>query len=149
MNPRLPKFAKGKFNPKFPEKYIGLKTPTYRSSWEQAFMRLCDEHPNVAKWASESIKIPYRHPFTGKYTVYVPDFFVVYQDKLGKKHAELIEVKPKSQISMEAAGRSLGKRKQVAINQCKWEAANAYCKQQKIRFRVISEAQLFHSGSRK
>ena len=44
-------------------------------------MRLCDEHPNVAKWASESIKIPYRHPFTGKYTVYVPDFFVVYVDK--------------------------------------------------------------------
>ena len=54
MNPRLPKFAKGKFNPKFPEKYIGLKTPTYRSSWEQAFMRLCDEHPNVEghkEWA--------------------------------------------------------------------------------------------------
>ena len=74
----LPRFAKGKFYPKNQEKYIGLKTPTYRSSWEQAFMRLCDEHPNVAKWASESIKIPYRHPFTGKYTVYVPDFFVVY-----------------------------------------------------------------------
>ena len=45
--------------------------------------------------------------------------------------------------------KSQKKRKQVAINQCKWEAANAYCKQQKIRFRVISEDQLFHSGSRK
>ena len=54
----LPRFARGKFTPKNQEKYIGLKTPTYRSSWEQAFMRLCDEHPNVAKWASESIKIP-------------------------------------------------------------------------------------------
>ena len=110
MNPRLPKFAKGKFNPKFPEKYIGLKTPTYRSSWEQAFMRLCDEHPNVAKWASESIKIPYRHPFTGKYTVYVPDFFIVYMDKNGRKHAEMIEVKPSDQMTMERAGKSQAKK---------------------------------------
>ena len=77
----LPRFARGKFYPKNAEKYVGLKTPTYRSSWEHAFMRLCDEHPNVYKWASESIKIPYRHPFTGKYTVYVPDFFIVYVDK--------------------------------------------------------------------
>ena len=112
----LPRFAKGKFSPKNAEKYIGLKTPTYRSSWEHAFMRLCDEHPNVAKWASESIKIPYRHPMTGKYTVYVPDFFIVYVDKNGRKHAEMVEVKPKSQTTMEAAGRSIGKKKQVLIN---------------------------------
>ena len=112
-------------------------------------MRLCDEHPNVSKWASESIKIPYRHPFTGKYTVYVPDFFVVYIDKNGAKHAELIEVKPMSQTNMESAGKSMGKKKQVVINQAKWEAANAYAKQQKIRFRVVSEEQLFHQGTRK
>ena len=90
----LPRFARGKFYPKNTEKYVGLSTPTYRSSWEHAFMRLCDEHPNVYKWASESIKIPYRHPFTGKYTVYVPDFFIVYNDKNSKKHAEMVEVKP-------------------------------------------------------
>ena len=145
----LPRFAKGKFTCKNPDKYIGLKTPTYRSSWEQAFMRLCDEHPNVAKWASESIKIPYRHPFSGKYTVYVPDFFVVYSDKEGRKHAELIEVKPIAQSSLEAAGKSMGKRKQVVLNQAKWEAATAYAKQNRIRFRVVSEEQLFHTGKRK
>ena len=52
------KFAKGRYILKNQEKYVGTKTPMYRSSWEQAFMRLCDEHPNVAKWASESIRIP-------------------------------------------------------------------------------------------
>ena len=145
----LPSFAKGKFFPKDKEKYIGLKTPTYRSSWEHAFMRLCDEHPNVAKWASESIKIPYRHPFTGKYTVYVPDFFIVYTDKNGRKNAELVEVKPKSQTNMMDAGKSFAKKKQVALNMAKWEAANAYAKQNKIRFRVVSGDQLFHNGSRK
>ena len=145
----LPRFAKGKFYPKNNEKYIGLKTPTYRSSWEHAFMRLCDEHPNVGKWASESIKIPYRHPLTGKYTIYVPDFFVVYVDKNGKTNAELIEVKPKSQTSILNAGKSQGKKKQVVINMAKWEAATAYAKQNRIRFRVVSEDQLFHSGTRK
>ena len=143
------KFAHGKYNLKNQEKYIGLKTPTYRSGWEHAFMRLCDEHPNVAKWASESIKIPYRHPFTGKYTIYVPDFFVVYVDKNGRKHAELIEVKPAAHSTMERAGRSYKKQQQVIINNAKWEAANAYAKQQKIKFRVVSEEQLFHNGSRK
>ena len=125
----LPRFAKGKFTPKNQEKYVGLKTPTYRSSWEHAFMRLCDEHPNVAKWASESIKIPYRHPLTGKYTVYVPDFFVVYVDKNGRKNAELIEVKPKSQTNIFDAGKSQGRKTSSII----WQSgsANAYAKQTK------------------
>ena len=121
----LPRFAKGKFYPKNQEKYIGLKTPTYRSSWEQAFMRLCDEHPNVSKWASESIKIPYRHPFTGKYTVYVPDFFVVYVDKNGRKNAEMIEVKPMSQSSMERAGKSMAMKLSNEIMDAAREAGNS------------------------
>jgi len=81
--------------------------------------------------------------------VYVPDFFIVYMDKNGKKHAEMIEVKPMSQTTMESAGRSMAKKKQVIINMAKWEAANAYAKQRKIRFRVVSEEQLFHNGKRK
>ena len=143
------KFATGKYEVVNKGKFVGNRNPTYRSSWEHAFMRLCDEHPNVYQWASESIKIPYRHPLTGKYTVYVPDFFIVYMDKGGKKHAEMVEVKPKAQTNMEAAGKSMGKKKQVVINMAKWEAANAYAKQRKIRFRVVSEEQLFHQGTRK
>ena len=50
---------------------------------------------------------------------------------------------------MEKAGRSHAKRKQVVLNQAKWEAANAYARQNKIRFRVVSEEQLFHQGTRK
>ena len=112
-------------------------------------MKLGNENTNVDKRASETIKIPYRHPLTGKYTVYVPDFFIVYVDKNGRKNAELIEVKPLSQTRMEMAGKSMGKKKQVIINQAKWEAANAYARQNKIRFRVVSEDQLFHNGTRK
>jgi hypothetical protein len=56
------KFASGKFTLKNPEKYIGNKTPTYRSGWEFHFMRFCDENPNITQWASEAVKIPYRNP---------------------------------------------------------------------------------------
>jgi len=143
------RWSQGLFQPKNTNKYVGKKTPKYRSSWEFAFMRFCDNNPGVMQWASESIKIPYRHPFTGKYTVYVPDFFIVYVDKNGKKNAEMIEVKPMSQTNMESAGKSLAKKKQVVINMAKWQAAGAYAKQRKIGFRVVSEEQLFHNGKRK
>jgi hypothetical protein len=79
----------------------------------------------------------------------VPDFFIVYVDKNGAKHAELIEVKPKAQTNLQDAGKSQGKKKQVVINMAKWEAANAYARQNRIKFRVISEEQLFHQGTRK
>ena len=87
-------WSRGKYEVKNPDKYVGLKKPTYRSSWEAAFMRFCDNHPSISKWASESIKIPYVNPLTGKNTVYWPDFFIVYPDKRGKNRAELIEIKP-------------------------------------------------------
>jgi len=86
------KFAQGRFDPKNPEKYVGTRTPIYRSSWEWTFMKTCDENPSIQQWASESIKIPYRDPTTGKQTVYVPDFLIVYVDKDGKKHAEIVDL---------------------------------------------------------
>lgn len=142
------KFAQGKFTPLHPDKYAGKKTPTYRSGWELTFMQFCDNHPSVVQWASEAITIPYRNPLTGKQTIYVPDFFIVYQDKRGKRRAELIEVKPKSQTTMENA-RSTRDKAAVAVNYAKWEAANAWCKQQGIIFRVITENDIYHSGRKK
>jgi len=93
----MSRYANGKYSLKFPEKYIGNKTPTYRSSWEFHFMKFCDEHPSVAQWANESIRIPYKNPLTGRQTIYVPDFFIAYSDAKGKKRVELIEVKPANQ----------------------------------------------------
>ena len=138
----MPKFAQGKFNVKNPDKYVGNKMPTYRSSWEFAFMRFCDEHTSVAQWASEAIKIPYRHPFTGKHTVYVPDFFIVYQDKRGRRRAELIEVKPKSQTTMENA-RSIRDKAAVAVNYAKWEAATQWARKRGMKFRVLNENDIY------
>jgi hypothetical protein len=145
----MPKFAQGKFEIKNPSKYVGTKSPMARSSWETVFMRMLDEHPGVQSWASESVKIPYKDPLTGKYTVYVPDFFIVYQDKNGKKHAEVVEVKPKNQTMRESVGKSRYNQEQYIKNMAKWEAATAWCKQQGIRFRVINEDDIFHTGSKR
>ena len=78
------KFAQGKYVIKNPDKYVGNKIPTYRSSWEWHFMRFCDLDERILKWASEAVQIPYRCPLTGKRTVYVLDFFIQYADKQGK-----------------------------------------------------------------
>ena len=142
----MAKFASGKYTVKNPAKYAGNKTPMYRSSWEWAFMQFCDNHPGVIQWASEAIKIPYKNPLTGKNTIYVPDFIVVYQDKNGKKRAECIEVKPKKETTMEQAGKSQMAQARVVVNMAKWEAASRWCKQNRIKFRVVTEDDIFHKG---
>ena len=145
----MSRFAQGKFNLKNTEKYIGNRTPTYRSGWEFTFMKFCDEHPSVAKWASEAIRIPYRNPLSGKQTIYVPDFFIVYSDRKGKQRVELIEVKPKNQTVKEKVGRSKHNQAHWIVNQAKWEAARAYCKQNGIYFRIVTEDDIFHTGRRR
>jgi hypothetical protein len=143
------RFAQGKYTPKFPEKYVGNHMPTYRSSWEWQFMRFCDMNEHVMKWASEVIKIPYRCPLTGKQTVYVPDFFIQYVDKTGSILTELIEVKPANQTLYEKVGKSKNNRIEYARNLAKWQAAQAWCKANGIKFRVLNEGDLFHTGKKR
>lgn len=141
-------YAQGKFQIRNPAKYIGSGTPTYRSGWEMVFMQFCDNNPAILQWASEAINIPYRNPFTNKQTIYVPDFLIIYEDKSGQKHAEVIEIKPSTETTLESA-RSPRDRAYVALNMAKWQAANAWCKQQGMKFRVITENEIFHKGNKR
>jgi hypothetical protein len=141
----MSKFAQGIFEVQNHGKYVGGKAPYYRSSWELAFMRMCDSHPNITKWASENVKIPYLHPQTGKYANYVPDFMIQYVDKDGGEHVELIEIKPSNQTTMENA-RTIGQKWQTAINAAKWTAAQEWCQRKGIRFKVINEDQIFQNN---
>lgn len=142
------KFASGEYLVENRTKYVGQKAPKYRSSWELAFMRMCDAHPNIHKWASENIKIPYRSPMDGKYHNYVPDFMIQYTDKNGSSHVELIEIKPANQTTMENAKNSRNQI-QVAINAAKWTAAQEWCKRKGIRFKVINEDQIFQTKKKR
>jgi hypothetical protein len=142
----MSKFANGKFVLTNTEKYVGNHQPTYRSSWEWKFMNFCDKDPRILKWASEAIKIPYKDPFTGRNTVYVPDFFIQYADRNGVMQVELIEVKPQSQTLFEKAGKNRNNQLQWAKNQVKWRAAQNWCSRQGIKFRVLTENDLFVNG---
>jgi hypothetical protein len=139
----MAKFARGKYAIKHPEKYVGTKTPIYRSSWEWTFMNFCDNNKSVLKWASEAVQIPYRDPLTGRQTVYVPDFFIQYSDKKNRIITELIEIKPASQTILERVGKNKYNQAQFVKNQAKWKAANAWCQQQGLKFRILNENDIF------
>jgi len=144
----MSKFAQGVFQPQNINKYVGKGSPRYRSSWEWSFFQFCDNNDHVLEWASEAISIKYRHPLTGKITNYIPDIFIRYRTKNNKVCTEIIEIKPKSQTTMEGA-RTHRDKLVVAVNMAKWQAATAWCRRAGIVFRVLDETQLFHNGGRK
>lgn len=142
----MPNYMRGIYELSNPAKYIGKKAPRYRSGWELAVFRMCDNHPAITGWGSETHRIPYRHPLTGKATTYVPDLLLVYKDREGHNHAEMVEIKPAKQ-TLEGAKSQFDKA-QAVVNHAKWEAAKAWCKQQGMAFRVITEHQIFNKPQR-
>ena len=144
----MSKYAQGKFQLQNPAKYVGNKTPTYRSSWEYVFMQFCDNNPNILQWASEAVHINYRNPLTGRNTIYVPDFLITYIDAGGGQRAEVVEVKPRKETTLEGA-KNVRDQAAAILNMAKWEAARAWCKAHGLTFRVVTEDMIFHQGSGK
>jgi hypothetical protein len=143
----MAKWAQGFYEIQNPNKYVGTKQPRYRSGWEHSFMRFCDTNDNILQWASESIQIPYKHPLTGKNTIYVPDFLITYKTRNNTMKAELIEIKPKGQSAITERMKPK-ERAVVAINYAKWDAATKWCQRQGLTFRVITEDDMFHNGKK-
>ena len=138
----MAKFSQGVYTPKNMKKYIGNTLPTFRSSWEMRVFLLLDNSPNVISWASEPIAIPYISPVDGRSHRYFPDLLYKYIDNSGKQHIELVEIKPKSQSINEHA-KSDHDRIACAVNAAKWKQASLWCKAQGIRFRVLTEVEIF------
>jgi len=141
----MSKWAQGAYQVINPKKYVGQGMPRYRSGWEHSFMRFCDTNDNIMQWASESIRIPYLHPLTGKMTTYVPDFLITYKTRDNTLKAELIEIKPKGQSAI-TEGQKPRDRAVVAVNYAKWDAATKWCRNQGLTFRVITEDDMFKNG---
>ena len=138
----MAKFQNGIYPLNNPDKYIGKHQPRYRSGWELAVFRMCDNHPAILGWGSETHRIPYRNPITGKQTSYVPDLLMIYKDAKGQNHAEMVEIKPSKQTLTGA--KSLQDKAAAVVNQAKWEAANAWCRAHQMKFRVITENEIFN-----
>lgn len=140
----MSRYNQGVFTPKNPQKYVGTLPIVYRSAWELTFMNFCDNQPSVLQWASESIEIGYQNPLTGRWHRYIPDFLITYV-KDGKKYSELIEIKPLKQTLAEEAKTKKDKIALV-INQAKWAAAMKWCKMNGLKFRVLTEHQLYSTA---
>jgi TnsA endonuclease N terminal len=138
----MSKYSQGQFMPKNPHKILGNATIWYRSSWELTVMNFLDTHPSVIQWASESIRIPYINPLTGKPSQYVPDFMVLYQDKNGKRRAEVVEVKPSKEAIAENA-KSKRDKVSLILNTAKWAAAMTFCKKHGMIFRILTENDIY------
>lgn len=132
----------GEYSPINPEKYVGSYPIVWRSTWELTICRMLDMHDSIDQWASESLKIPYFNPLTQRQTVYVPDFMVEFQDRNGKMHLEVWEIKPSKETHLNEA-RSSRDRAALAVNAMKWKAAQEWCNARGAKFRVITENDIF------
>lgn len=139
-------YKQGVFYPSNVEKFVSKDNKAiYRSGLELDYFRILDKNPNVIKWGSEEVVVPYF--FENKWHKYYVDLFVVF--KFGesvkkyfielKPYSQTIEPKPskrKKQMSM------LYEAKQWAKNQAKWKAATDYAKKNGWEFHILTEKDL-------
>jgi hypothetical protein len=135
------------YKPVNAQKYIGNGMPFYRSGMELKFMRWCDKNPNVLKWSSESVIVPYVSPIDHRvHRYFIDNAVVIKEGNVIKKY--LVEVKPESQTKPPSKH---GNKKESTIlyenatwliNNSKWEAAKKYAQNIGYEFLIITEKHL-------
>ena len=116
------------------------------SSWESKFCSGCDLNESIVEWGSKEFWIPYRHP-DGKTRRYFPDFLIKVKENNGELKTYVIEVKPAKQTRPPKPRKKVTQSyvyecKTYATNQAKWEAANEWCADRRIEFKVVTEKEL-------
>lgn len=142
----------GRYVPTNLQKYKGdFRKIQYRSSWEQFMMRWLDNHPNVVRWNSEEVVIPYFSNADGKKRRYFVDFWV----KFDTGQEFFFEVKPKketqppvkpSKLTTAAKKRFIDDVYKWSVNNDKWAAAKKAADKNNIMFRLITEDSLKKLG---
>ena len=140
-------FRQGVYRPKIFEKYKGKQYPIFRSGWELKFFKWCDNNPNVLAWNSESVVIPYTSPLDNRIHRYFVDFYVKKRMENGKTECALIEIKPKKEtippkVTNKPTRRYINEVVKWGVNDAKWKAARAYCKDRGWEFEVLTEKEL-------
>ena len=137
----------GIFKPRNKRKYEGnAKNIVYRSQWECSYMMKLDSDPDVIKWSSEEVVIPYTDKGSKKLRRYFPDFCVTRKEG-STTQTYIIEIKPAAQVKEPVRGKKTKMRflKEVmtyGTNMGKWEAAERYCEMKGYKFRILTEKEL-------
>lgn len=117
----------------------------YRSALELKYYRILDNNPNVVKWGSEEIVVPYK--FENTWHRYYIDLVVFL--KMGNEIKKLlIELKPYKQT--QPPKNSNRKKRQTylyeckmwAMNQAKWESAKKFAIKSGCEFRILTEKEV-------
>lgn len=147
------KYYQGTFKPRYPEKYSGSFPIIFRSSWEFRMMLWLDKNPNIIKWGSESVIVPYADPTrldrNKRPTIhrYFIDFYMIIKDKTGKLTKYYIEVKPYAETIPPVRGR---KREKTYMkesvnwtrNNSKWKAASEHARRMNSKFIILTENEI-------
>ena len=139
-------FTQGTFKPTNPQKFMG-RTAKYRSSYELAFFRWADRNPNVLKWGSENVVIPYISKVDNNvHRYFVDNFVMIKEGAVTKKY--LIEIKPQKQTvepvitKRKKTTTILYEQTEWARNTSKWEAAQKWAKIHGMEFIILTEHDL-------
>jgi len=139
-------YKQGLYIPKYPHKYVGDVTKIrYMSSWELQTHAFFDNNPNVLRWSSETLAIPYWNPVKDRAAKYYPDYWIEYINSDREVVQEIVEVKPKSQTTPPRANKKNKLYEQLVFetNKAKWMAATEFCKHHNLQFRIITEQSIF------
>jgi hypothetical protein len=135
-------YKHGDFSKYNPQKYFGELPIIYRSGLELKFMIKLEQNPNVEKWSSEHIRIPYilkervKGKLVEKRHTYNTDFTVIMKN--GIKY--VIETKPSGLCPLNES--QIRRNPTMKKNAAKWSAAINWCKSNGYVFRVITEIDL-------
>lgn len=87
-------------------------------------------------------------PLDGKIHRYFPDFYIKVKEKTGDIKKYLIEIKPKKQVmgpttTPKRKTKSwVNEVKEYAKNKAKWKAAEEYCANRLLEFKILTEEDL-------
>jgi len=138
---------KTKYIPENPDKYVGNSNNIIcRSNWERKFCKYLDKNQNIVRWASEELKIPYFSTIDKQIHHYYPDF--LFEAKVNNDvQTFVVEIKPKKQTVKPNTKKNkrayLNECITFEINNCKWKAAEEYCKKNGWNFKILTEESLF------
>lgn len=137
LAPRSGRFKQGVFEARSMAKVFPSQTGQpiiYRSGLERDFIVWLETSPDVIRWGSECVKVPYTSPLDGKRHTYYPDFLMETKDG-----PVLVEVKPYAQTRQPGAMAGEWDRRTWAVNRAKWGAALAFASKYGCRFMIVTE----------
>lgn len=141
------KTYKGRYKVKKPNKYAGDHTNViYRSGWERWAFKWCENNPDIKSWCSEETVIPYISAIDNKYHRYFVDLKITMKDG----RVILVEIKPEKQTmppkSRRRTKKHISESLEYVRNQCKWNAASQFCKDNGYEFQIWTEKTLKSMG---